>query len=279
MDPIKDKLAKLLALANDKRGSEDEADTAMRMAAALAAKHGIDLKSVEGGNTKQAKVVAKRTRAEMTFTQYYAAYAAAELMGIRCYTFDKGKLGYEFTGREDLIEGAQDLMLWLLGQIDNIYRAHLPKGLPQRTRAEYRKTFKPACAQRVYERAKRLMYDMKTNDTAAQATGHNALVVKGYFDTLKDEIAAYDREQAKRWEMTPEEKAEWKRQQAAREQAHQQWRLDNPKEAAAQDRKDARDARRQANAKGPRERQMPTGSGTSVGRTAGDQVKLRKEVE
>lgn len=283
MSTVKEKLAKLLALANDKRGSEDEADTAMRMAAALAAKHGIDLKSVEGGNTKQVKIVAQRVRDEMTFTQYYAAHAAAKLMGVRCNTYDKGKRGFDFTGRDELVDNASDLMLWLLNQIDNIYRVHLARGLSQRERAEFRKTFKPACAKRVYERAEKLIDEMKSNDVAAQATGHNALVVKGYFDTLRDEIVAHDREEAKRWELSPEEKEAHRLQHEAREAKHQQWRLDNPKEAAAQDRREATEQRRwerrQNKMKGPRERQMPKGSGTQVGYSAGDRVKLRKEIE
>ncbi len=277
---IKDKLAKLLAMANDKRGNEEEANTAMMMAASLAAKHNIDLKSIEGGDTKQAKIVQKRVRDEMTFTQYYAAHAAAALMGIRCYTYDNGKNGFEFTGRDDLIESASDVMLWLLSQIDMIYRGHLAKGLSQRDRAEFRKTFKPACARRVYERAALLMHEMKTNERAAQkATGHNALVVAGYFETLKEEIREFDRIEAKKWELTPEEKAEHARREAAREARHQQWRLDNPKEAAAQDRRDAREQRRWENRKPPKERQMPKGSGSKVGYQAGDRVKLRKEVE
>lgn len=276
-DPILEKLRKLMALASDTRNtSEEETDTAMRMAAALAAKHGIDLNTLRTADTPKAKVMHKRNRTEMTFQQIYAAHAAATLMGVRFYVYDEGRRGFEFVGRDDLIEMAEQLMFFLMRQVEEIYKSSLPKGLSKRDRAEFRRTFKPACALRAKKRAEEVMRELKTNERTAQAaTGHNALVVAGYYDTLKSEIDEYENE---RYKPSPEAVAR-EMERKAREAA---WREANPEAAARADAQAAKDqaawAKRQAKLKGRREREMPQGSGTRAGYDAGVHVKLNKEV-
>lgn len=263
-DAITEKLRKLLALANDKRNtSEEETNTAMRMAAVIAAKHGIDLASLRTAD--QPKVNYKRYRDELSFQQIFACEAAATMMGVRFYVYDEGRRGFEFVGRTDLIDMAEQLMFFLFSQIEAIYRQSLPKGLSKRARAEFRRTFKPACALRVRERAVEMMRDLRTNNaTASAATGHNALVVAGYYDQLKLEIDEYERQ---RYALTPAQRAAYDKMLA--------WRKANPEEAARQDAEE-----KKAAAYRPRkERQMPTGSGTDVGYRAGDRVKLNKEVK
>jgi hypothetical protein len=49
MDPIKQKILKLLNLANDKGATEDEAATAMRMAMGLMTRHGIEQSQLGSG--------------------------------------------------------------------------------------------------------------------------------------------------------------------------------------------------------------------------------------
>lgn len=55
-------------------------------------------------------------------------------------------------------------------------------------RAEFRRTFKEACAVRIMSRARTMMDDIQKSDAAAQAsTGSNALVVMGHFQQLVKE--------------------------------------------------------------------------------------------
>jgi hypothetical protein len=218
----------------------------------------------------------------------YAAQAAAKLMGVECYTYDEGRRGFEFIGREELIELATETMMYLFRQIEAIYKQSLPKGMTQRERAEFRKTFKAACALRVLDRAIEVMRDIRTNERAAQAaTGHNALVVAGYYQMLREEIREFERleyapspEQIEREKEYHLQRFERAQDEAAREDTErradpQGWRERDREYERWRKRQERNDARRT----GPRERQMPRGSGTGAGWAAGDRVKLRKEVE
>jgi hypothetical protein len=233
MSNIHNKLTALLNMTVERGATEDEAETAMRLAAALAAKHNIDLASINKDAAKKAKIMSKRNRDEISFHQMYCAQAAADLMGVRFYVYNDGKRGFEFIGREELVASAEQMMFWLFRQVEAIYKESLPKGLSQRERAEFRKTFKAACALRVRQRALALMRDLKTNSAAATiATGHNALVVAGYFDTLKEEIADFERN---RYKASPEQEALWAKQEEERAAREKKWREENPAAAAKLD--------------------------------------------
>lgn len=202
---------------------------------------------------------------------------AGELFGIQCNVYDLGKNGIMFVGREELIELAEETMFWLFRQVEQLYKTALPKGLSKTARNEFRKTFKAACAERTLQRVREYIRDIQYNQARAQAeAGHNALVVKGHFNTLKDEIDAYWDE---RFKLTPEQGARRK----AQDERIRKWREENPEEAARMDKEEERrrkaEERRAAKRKGPRVRQLPRGSGTNAGWAAGDHVKLRKEVE
>lgn len=253
-----DKIRKLLAMTVENGCSEDEAETAMRMAASIAARGGIELDSLRAKDEPKRKAKSKYHSAELKPHQALAAHAAAVLYGVECNAGNLGKYGVMFVGREELIELTEETMFWLFRQIEELYKSSLPKGLSKSERGEYRKTFKAACAQRVLERARAVMRDIKAGGAQA-ATGQNALVVVGYFDQLKaeqdqywEDVYAADRKrlEARLAAMTPA-------QREAYEEA-------------------------QKNRKAPRMtrgRSIPTGSGTRAGRQAGDQVKLRKEVK
>lgn len=268
-EKVKAKIAALLNMRVEKGATEDEAATAMRMAAALAAKYGIDLNTAVAPGTSKPKMGAKFQSEKMTMTQVYVVMAAAQLFGVKAYIFNQGRRGFELVGREELVEATEETVFWLFRQIEAIYKQHLPKGLSKRARAEFRNTFKPACAYRIHERA---VETMKNYDNLASASGHNALVVVDYYKKLEEEIRNFNRE---RWALTPEQK------QAAEDRKARQeaWRRENPEAARALDREQKKWARQAARRKGPRDRNMPVGSGTNAGYAAGDHVKLRKEVE
>ena len=203
------KIRKLLNMTVENGCTEDEQETALRMAASLAAREGIELSSLAKAPVK--KATTKGHWQEFKPHQALAAHAAAVLYGVECNAYSLGAKGIMFVGREELIELAEETMFWLFRQVEELYKSSLPKGLSQRERAEYRKTFKAACAQRTYERALKVMRDMKT--TGGQ-TGSTALVVTGYFDQLKAEQVAYwaEREQ----QLTPEQRKLWEKKARSR---------------------------------------------------------------
>lgn len=274
-----DRIKKLLNMTVENGCTEDEQSTAMGMAAAIAAREGIaDFQSLgaKQADTPKRKAKAKYKPEPIKPHQALAAAAAAELFGIECNVYNLGARGIQFVGREELIEMAEHTMFWLFRQIEELYKRSLPKGMSQRERGEFRKTFKAACAQRTLERARQLMREMKYTDVHAQAaTGQNAIVVAGHFEQLQSEVNEYwegifgksaERVAARLAAMTPEQREAYEKQQA--EYAKEQAKLDKARE------------RRRAKGVGPREgRSIPTGNGTRAGYQAGDEVKLRKEVE
>lgn len=274
----KAKLSKLLNMTVENGCTEDEQESAMRMAAGIAARIGISLDSVTpaGATTAQRKAIRKGLNQEFKIHQVLAAQAAASLYGCEVYTYSGGKGGLFFIGREENVELTEQTMFWLMRQVELLYKEHLPKGLSQSARAEYRKTFKAACAHRVYQRSLQLMREMRTQDDIARhTTGQNALVVQGYFDQLKQENEDY-------FKPTAEQEARWAEQQRLRDEREEARRNAlTPVEREAEDRLKAREAAKAAKRKGPRirTRSLPVGNGTEAGSLAGNRVKLRNEVK
>lgn len=251
----------------------------MRMAAGLAARAGIELESIRQADPSaaQRKAIKKTINQEFKVHQTLAAQAAAELYGCDLFLYDGGRQGLLFVGREENVESAEMTMFWLMRQVELLYKQNLPRGMTQSARAEYRKTFKAACAHRILMRARELMFEMRSNERAAQAaTGQNALVVQGYFKTLSQENQDV-------WKPTPEQQASYQAAvdaRAARETARRSAMTVTEREAEdkAADRERKKAARAASKRKGPRARSLPVGNGTAAGRVAGDSVQLRREV-
>lgn len=278
LEAAKAKLSKLMNMTVENGCSEDEQETAMKMAAGLAARIGISLDEVKQGQTPaQKKATRKNFNQEFKIHQMFSAQAAAALYGCELYSYDQGRGGLFFVGREENIDIAEKTMFWLMRQVELLYKQYLPRGMTQSARAEFRKTFKAACAKRVLDRAIALMWKMKHDEQTAQAnTGSNALVVQGYFKTLAQENADF-------FKPTAEQEARWEQQRIERQQREEQRRAAlTPAQRDAEDRENERarkkEARRVAKLKGPRQRTMPTGNGTNAGYAAGDSVKLREEL-
>lgn len=282
LEKLKEKLKKLLNMTVENGCTEDEQESAMRMAAGLAARAGIESELEKLKDTGQQPATRKATKKgfsqEFKIHQVLAAQAAAILYGCELYAYSNGKGGVFFVGREENIESAETTMFWLMRQVELLYKQNLPRGMTQSARAEFRRTFKAACAHRVYERAQALMREMRYNEQAAQAaTGQNALVVQGYFEQLERENRDY-------WKPTPEQKAraEERSKQLALQEEQRRAAL-TPAQREAEDKEAERQRkkweRQMARRKGPRARTLPTGNGTNAGFAAGDSVQLRKEVK
>lgn len=279
---IRERIRKLLNMTVGRGCTEDEADNALRMASGLAMKLGIDLDSMRGADAPRPKINLKRNVRKMAPYEALCAEIAAMLNGVECQAPNFGKGGFWFVGREENISLAEEMMLWLIRQIDLLYKEALPKGLSKRDRTNFRGSFKDACAARVKMRAQRMVWDLQNSENVAHAaTGSSALVVRGHFDTLKREIKQYWDE---RFGLTPEKRAEADRRWREEEERVQRWRKENPEAAAELDkqreREAKREARRAARRKGTiRTRSLRHGSGSAQGHHAGDRVKLRKEIE
>lgn len=191
-NPIKDRIRKLLNLANNSGATEAEATAAMEMASALMLKYNIEvdpetdeLKTIRGS-----KVLAGYDE------PWHITCSAAAAMLYSCINIvhSRGEYGYSFVGRPENVEMAGELMLFIVDQVEQLYKQYLPKGLSKADRAEFRRTFKQACAMRVYNRAFEIMEQFKNNDAKAlEYTGSRALVVvesiKQQLDEARDFIA------------------------------------------------------------------------------------------
>ncbi len=185
-EAIKEKIVKLLNLARDKGASEAEAATAMAMATRLMLTHGI-----QESELQQSKAVAGRSELTEADTdwQKVLAQAAGKLFG--CMTLFSRSLNgapaFFYIGRPENHDAAKLTFEYLCDQVERLYKTSLPRGMTQRDRANYRRTFKYACAGRVYYRAEALVEEMKRGQHL-EGTGGTALVVQGYFDKLDDEV-------------------------------------------------------------------------------------------
>lgn len=272
IEKLKEKIRKLMNMTVENGCTEDEQESAMRMAAGLAARGGIELESIrqKDATAAQRKAIRKAVHQEFKIHQVFSAQAAAALYGCDLFLYSGGKGGLLFIGRDENIEMAEQTMFWLMRQVELLYKQYLPRGMTQSARAEYRKTFKAACAQRVYHRAVDLMHQMKNNEQAArEATGQNALVVKGYFEQLQQENADY-------WKPTAEQEAAAERRRLAEEQRRAAL---SEADRAREDREAEKLRKKLMKRKGPRRRSMPVGNGTAAGYSAGDSVQLRKGVK
>lgn len=269
----KERIAKLLNMTVENGCSEDEAANAMRMAAGLATKIGIELDAVRPAGAPKPKIVEKRKYTLMKVYESFCAEAAAVLYGVDCYAPNYGKHGWWFTGREENVELAEQTMLWLVHQVEQLYKQALPRGLSKRDRANFRGSFKDACGERLYQRALILMRDMKTKDSAAQeSTGSNALVVAGYFETLRNEIKEFEDE--KYW--APIRAAEAKRQEERTALLASMSEADRVKFLEKEQKEKEKAAAKPY--KAPRTRNPKRGSGTQAGWEAGNRVQLRREI-
>jgi len=269
----KTRIAKLLKMTVENGCSEDEAANAMRMAAGLAVKIGIELDAVRPAGAPKPKIVEKRKYTMMKVYESFCAEAAAVLYGVDCYAPNYGKHGWWFTGREENVELAEQTMLWLVQQVEQLYKQTLPRGLSKRDRANFRGSFKDACGKRIYHRSVRLMRDMKTNERDAQsATGSTALVVANHFETLRLEIKEFEDE--KYW--APIRAAEARRQE---ERTQMLAAMTEPERVKFLEKEQKEREKAAAKPyKAPRTRNPKYGSGTMAGREAGDRVQLRREI-
>lgn len=187
-ETMKIKIAKMLAIAKNRGASEAEAATAMSMATKMMLLHGIQEAELQESQSIAGR--SENTELDRDW-QEICAHAAGNLFG--CMTlFTKDSISgapvFYYIGRPENHDAAKQTFNYLLDQIEGLYKAGLPRGMNQRDRANFRRTFKYSCASRVYHRAAELVAEMKRGEHTKEVVGGTALVVQGYFDKLKDEV-------------------------------------------------------------------------------------------
>lgn len=186
-EEIKARIVKLLNLSRDRGASEAEAATAMTMATKMMLLHGI-----KESDLQTSKAVAGRsetTELERDW-QEIIADISGKLFG--CMTLLGKSLNgapmFYYIGRPENHDAAKQTFNFLCDQVERLYKNGLPRGMSQRDRANFRRTFKYACASRIYHRGMGLIEEMKRGEHTQDVAGGTALVVQGYFDKLADEV-------------------------------------------------------------------------------------------
>ena len=117
--------------------------------------------------------------------------AAAVLNACSAYvnTTPDGYKLYRVVGEAHNREACKLMYEYLCKEVEKFYKIYLPKGMTQRDRANFRRTFKFACAVRLSTRAREIIRELRTNEQVAQEhTGSTALVVSNYFTNQLNEI-------------------------------------------------------------------------------------------
>lgn len=185
---IKEKILKLLNVTKENGSSENEVNFAMAAATKLMLQHGISQSELQ----QSAAVAGRSENTELdTDWQKVVAHAAGNLFG--CMTlFTKSSITgaptFYYIGRPENHDAAKQTFNYICDQVEYLYKASLPRGMTQSARANFRRTFKYACANRIYHRADELIAEMKRGAFSNEVAGGTALVVQGYFDKLEDEV-------------------------------------------------------------------------------------------
>ena len=182
------KIKKLLAVAQAGSGAtEAEAMTAAQFASALMLKHNID---VQLDDERDEGAVEGEIR--ICDEPWHIQCASAAGFLYYCKPLFWRRSGrVRFVGRRDNIEACEATMYMFVGEVERLYKLNLPKGMSKIDRANFRSTFKMACAMRIAARCWAIMETLRNDDAKAiAATGSKALVVVQTIDALLAEADA-----------------------------------------------------------------------------------------
>lgn len=185
---IRDRVKKLLSLGNNAGATEFEAAQALQMASDLMARYNIQIDT--STNAEDRQVIRGGWFSYDHPWQKIAAMAAAALYNCQVIS---GSTDLQFVGRSHNIDAARDTHLWIIEQIERFYKEALTPGLSKSDRAEFRRTFKFACANRVYFRSTEIRSDRQRVDNvkAIEQTGSTALVVVKSIVQQIEEVRAF----------------------------------------------------------------------------------------
>lgn len=161
------KIRKLLALAGN-NSNEHEAKVALEKAHAMMLEYGIS----EVGSDDPASIEVKmgdwvKGKFDKSW-HYQVAQAVARLYGAQ-YIFFKAMGYHRFAGMAHQIEAAEETFLFVVSQIDELYKTALKAfdgRLDRAQRAELRASFKDAAAVRIQVRVSKILNDRRPEGKA-----------------------------------------------------------------------------------------------------------------
>jgi hypothetical protein len=182
-DNIRSKVRKLLALAGDAGATDNEREVAMRKAQAMIEEHNIELGSLDDF-AEQIKLTKGDIFTRGMKLPYHRVIAqwVAELYDCKHLIY-KDIGGHQYWGLNHQVEAAEETFLWIVAQVEDLYRVALKAFDGQLTkgqRAELRASFKDAAAARIAARIHSILQSRK------QGRDSRALVV---IDTVAQKIA------------------------------------------------------------------------------------------
>lgn len=189
-DSMKDKIRKLLILANDKGATEGEKDSALAMAQNLMMKYNIQIDISQ----EEIKIMAGEIYGKEYKRRWHKliASAVAHMYVCRIVNYEEG---FKYVGRPESIEACQMTLDYIVDQIEELWKLHKKKLKSQGGSIDddnYRRSFKWGAASRVWGRVEEMRSDMTKNDEKAQAaTGCTALVVVNTIKKQEEEISAF----------------------------------------------------------------------------------------
>ena len=179
MNPIIDKVRKLLNLANDESASEGERDNAMRMAHAFLAKHNLTMTAVDqaGGTTEKrgkqnqefygrpwARSICNSI-AELFFCEYFITHSHTKNMAIHC-----------FVGKESNATTALEMSKYLVDSVRKEANREMKRrgeGVP------WRRSFSTGAAARIRQRVAEIKKASETQATEI-STGTSLVLANVY---------------------------------------------------------------------------------------------------
>lgn len=155
--------------------SEEEAASAMSLARKLMLKHNLDESDLAESSGNLADFGDLQS-----YDQEYIRILFNGVGKMTSTSFVNYGVGdYKIVGRKINQEVAQQLLVWLISQVEQLYKIHLPRGMSKAERAKYRKDFKRLCSYRIYERAKELVEaEAPSSDSTALIIVENQLVAE-----------------------------------------------------------------------------------------------------
>lgn len=194
---IRDRIRKILALANDAGSTSDEAANAMEMAMRLMAQTGIsaeELKATAVEDTEGELVHADVDSAEYKW-QVQLAGAAADLYGAfltmqRKFYNGGFKKVIQFHGSDDVVDASRQTYIWFWKQIRVAYKEY-QKTSGKNASMATRQAFQLSAALEVRRRVRKLLESttiQRGNGTALMVVEHTKSVAKRNQERFEEEL-------------------------------------------------------------------------------------------
>jgi predicted metalloendopeptidase len=174
MSDIIARIKNLMDLAGNNT-SEEEAANAMTLARKLMLKHNLSENDLaESENRNFASFGELKSFDKDYIRILFKAVGEMTSTSFVMYNNDS----YKIVGRPINQAVADELLAWLIVQVEKLYKIHLPKGMSKQERAKYRKDFKRLCSFRIFQRANELVSVSNSSDGTALIVLENQLVAE-----------------------------------------------------------------------------------------------------